>query len=42
MLRDEREACATLAEEHEWLYDEEPRAMKAIANAIRARNNSSL
>jgi hypothetical protein len=34
---EEREACAKVAESHDWSYDEEPVAMRAIAAAIRAR-----
>lgn len=36
-VRAEREPCANVAESHEWTYDEEPIAMRAIAAAIRAR-----
>jgi hypothetical protein len=36
-VRMEREACAKIAESYEWSYDEEPKAMAAIAAAIRAR-----
>ena len=37
LIEAEREACAKVAEGHEWSYDEEPIAMRAIAAAIRAR-----